>query len=136
MTNELSVEDAIERSSRVLERFIGACVDVIRIGLCASESLVDDEKYFAGPNHPALGELIESRVYYNRIAATMSPELKNEKITVLVPRGELSKAIGQRRQNKNRLLQEFELVDIKFRESSALQKYEIKIELEGETKCT
>lgn len=132
----LSVEEAVTRSSKVLERFITAGVDVIRIGLCSSESLADDEKYYAGPNHPALGELIESRVYYNRIVASMPSNCKNKKIIVFVPRGELSKAIGQRRENKNRLLQVFGLADVKFRETGALWEYEIKIELEGETKCT
>lgn len=132
----LSVSDAIERASAVLHRFIDAGVDVIRIGLCASNNLSDKEQYYAGPNHPALGELIESRVYFDNIVSALSPEYENKKITVFVPVGALSKAIGQKRENKSRLIEEFRLASLKFRESDALMEYEIKIELEGETKCT
>ncbi len=132
----LSVENAVDRSSKVLERFIKAGVDVIRIGLCASENLTSDEKYYAGPNHPALGELIESRVYYDKIKEALSPSFENKKIRVFVPKGALSKAIGQRRENKSRLLKEFGLASLKFHELVDLMEYEIKIELEGETKCT
>ncbi len=132
----LTVDDAINRASVVLHRFIEAGIDVIRIGLCASLNLSDKEQYYAGPNHPALGELIESRVYFDIIAKHLSLDFENKKITVFVPIGALSKAIGQKRENKTRLKEMFKLGGIAFRECNDLSEYEIKIELEGETKCT
>ncbi|MBQ9085280.1 MAG: radical SAM protein, partial [Clostridia bacterium] len=54
----LSLDDAIERSCAVYSYFLRKGVKVIRVGLCSSDNLVDDSKYFAGPNHPALGELV------------------------------------------------------------------------------
>ena len=63
----LSTDDAIVRSAAVLEKFLEAGIDVIRIGLCASENLRAEDTYYAGPNHSALGELVINQVYYRKI---------------------------------------------------------------------
>ena len=62
----LSLDEATERSARVFDRFVKAGVKVIRIGLCSGENLSSDKTYFAGPNHPALGELVLNNYYYNK----------------------------------------------------------------------
>ena len=63
----LSLTDAVVRSATVMKRFVEAGVEVIRVGLCSSENLSQDTTYFAGPNHPALGELVENELYYEII---------------------------------------------------------------------
>ena len=63
----LSLEDAITRSARVFKIFRDAQIPVIRIGLCAAENLSAPNSYFAGPNHAALGELVENEFYYELI---------------------------------------------------------------------
>ena len=125
----LSLEDSISRSADVLERFIKANIPVIRIGLCASENLMADETYFAGPNHPALGELVENEVFYRLV----SNELKNEKdtdgssYTVFVPKGAISKAVGQKSRNKIRLLSDFSLKILKFAEDDKMCDYSVRV---------
>lgn len=132
----ITLQDAIKRSAAVFRVFIENNIKVIRIGLCASENLSDENKYYAGPNHPALGEMVESEFYYESIVKLLD-EIETETlsgITVLVKKGSLSKAIGQNRINKKRLIQRFGFADIKFREDSSISGYEVKLE-EGKRKC-
>ncbi len=127
----LEITDAIKRSALVLDKFLNGGVAVIRIGLCSSENLSRDDTYCAGPNHPALGELVENELYYINI----SNELKNKDVKpnetayISVAKGSLSKAIGQKKINRLRLCEEFSLKDIKFSESAKLSGYDFFIEL-------
>ena len=127
----LTVDEAIKRSVVPLKKFVNAGVEVIRIGLCSSDNLASEESYYGGPNHPALGELIESELYYVNIADKLKDYQKAEKITVYVARGELSKAIGQHRTNKTRLISEFGLTGVNVREDQELSRYGLKLEVEG-----
>ena len=125
----LTVDEAVVRSAAVLDKFIRAGINVIRIGLCASENLVSDDTYFSGPNHPALGELVMSEVYRIRIrneilALGIST---GSSITVRVPMGALSKAQGQKKRNKILLTEEFRLNRVTFREDPSLSGYGISV---------
>ena len=132
----LGLDDAIFRSARVLSLFVDAGVEVIRIGLQASEGLESKDSYVAGPNHPALGELIIGEYYYEKILNILSGAniAFDEPITVLVKPGSLSKAIGQNRKNKTRLQAVYR--NIGFAESDGLQEYEVSVTTRnGEIKC-
>ncbi len=128
----LSVEDAVIRTAAVYKKFIEADVDVIRIGLCASENLVSDETYFAGPNHSAIGELVENRIYLENIQKKLEKAnlCDNETIVVSTAKGCLSKAIGQKKKNKFLLMETFNVRDVKFRENMELSGYEVSVEVE------
>lgn len=142
MTNDgsytpLTLDEAIERSAAVLDIFIEAGVDVIRIGLQASDNLSDPESYVAGPNHPALGELVIGEVYYNRICKILSDKQLSgdENITVLVSIGALSKAVGQNKRNKLRLMAKYK--NLCFAEAEGIPLYGVLLDINnGETKCT
>ena len=132
----LNIEDAITRSALILERFIDAGVDVIRIGLQASENLSDEKCYFAGPNHPSLGEYVIGEFYYNKIAKLINEKniSADDQIIISVAKGQLSQAIGQQKRNKNRLTEKHK--KIRFVESESLNDYEILVEIKnGENKC-
>ena len=132
----LSIDDAIERSAKTLEIFIDGGVEVIRIGLQASDNLTDPESYVAGPNHSALGELVIGEVYYNKISKILSQMTLrgDENITVYVSRGSLSKAVGQNKKNKLRLAERYK--NIGFKEASDISEYGIRLEINnGEIKC-
>ncbi len=135
----LTIEEAVERSALVLERFISAGIEVIRIGLHASENLSSEKTYYAGPNHPALGELVINRLYYNTIyKKASSMELSPDTVLfVSVSCGSISKAVGQRRRNKFLLKQNLGVRDVRFSESDRLVGYEILLTKEDEEKkCT
>lgn len=131
----LGINDAIVRSAAVMKRFIDAGVEVIRVGLCASENLSDESTYFAGPNHPALGELVENEIYYMMLRdKILSMNIASEKeLCIYVPQGALSKAIGQKKKNKQRLIKEFSFSDVKFFEKPGISEYSCLIEKRGNT---
>ena len=125
----LSLDEAVSRSAKVLRRFVDAGLQVIRIGLHASENLLSDETYFAGPNHSALGELVLNRLYYDIIYdnAVKAGLLGKKTLNIEVARGELSKAIGQKRRNKLLLAQSLAVREINFSESDSLSKYGVRV---------
>ena len=132
----LSLDDAIERSATVLDIFLKAGVEVIRIGLQASDNLSDPDSSIAGANHPALGELVIGEVYYKRICKLLSDSnvSENENITVLVSRGALSKAVGQNRKNKLRLMERYK--NLRFAEADGIPTYGVQLHFNnGEMKC-
>ncbi|MBQ8320745.1 MAG: radical SAM protein [Clostridia bacterium] len=114
----LSLEDAVTRSAATLRLFRASGVKVIRIGLCSSENLLSEETYFAGPNHPSLGELVENKLYFDDIydKAKYLNLKKEDILLVKVARGTLSKAIGQKRKNKTLLTDTLGVRDVVFRE--------------------
>ena len=116
----LNESELVGRSASVLEVFRNNGVKVLRIGLHSGTELNSGEEIACGYYHPAMGELVEGELYYRelekRIAALDSPK----KITVTVPRGELSKAIGQNGRNRCRLTEKLGLISIKFKEGEAL----------------
>ena len=134
----LTLDEAVLRSAAVLKRFYDAGVKVIRIGLCASENLSGEDTYFAGPNHSALGELVENELFYmNAKEKLLSCGLKaGEGALILIPKGTTSKAVGHKKKNRIRLLSEFPGVTIRFAETASLTGYDLEIKREERTyKC-
>lgn len=108
----LSIEDAVERSAKVLALFIKSGIDVIRIGLCAQDNLFDSEKYYGGPNHPALGELVFGEYYYNLITKRITDDIRYltyvpSCLIIKASSSKVSKVIGQSRRNIARLKEAF-----------------------------
>ena len=135
----LTLEDAVERSASVYDFFLSRGVKVIRVGLCASENLSSEEKYYGGPNHSALGELVEGRVMLNRMLAEIdaSDGILGDCIHILVSRGFLSRAVGQKRVNKEYIKNKYKLKRVKFSECEDLSDFEIKIlGEEHDRRCT
>ena len=133
----LSLEEAVERSSRVMRILEEGGVSVIRVGLCSSENLVSVDKYRAGPNHPAIGEMVIGRMFYEKIReAILECENIPAHLTVYVPVGCVSKAVGHGKENKTKIIQEFNLRSLKVKECKALSGYEVEIREEGVPGCT
>lgn len=128
----LSLEEAVDRSYRALKVLIMGGVKVLRIGLCESENLHSEETFFAGPNHSALGELVENRFYRQAISDKLTELEVSEgsEVTVYVPKGHISKASGHKKANKIYLMNEFNLKCLEFRECCELDKYVISIDVQ------
>ncbi len=119
----LQVDEAIKRSKEVLKIFEKNSVECIRIGLCASDNLGDDGLVMGGANHPSLGELVLGEVYFDRMCECAESILRNVKeekgvLTFTVPRGELSKAVGQRARNRHRLEEKYKPYKIAIKEAN------------------
>lgn len=92
-----SLEAAVELCAELVAEFEAAGIDVIRVGLHASEELT--ARRAAGPYHPAFMELCRSRTIFLRLAACLP---KGESVVMVAPKA-LSAAIGQRRSNIEKL---------------------------------
>ncbi|MBQ4071640.1 MAG: radical SAM protein [Clostridia bacterium] len=130
----LGLEEAIERSAAAYEILRGHGVDVIRIGLCSSENLTGEDTYFAGPNHPAIGELVKNEYFYKRIkeATERLAPSAGESLTVAVNPSSLSMAIGQKKRNKERLSREYRGVGFEFVVTDTVGAYDIIVEIKGD----
>lgn len=103
----LTVEEAVERTAPVLQLFRARALPCIRVGLCATESLTSPNAVYAGPNHPALGEMILGEYLYQKVKETvLQAELMGEGIVLEVPQKELSATVGQHRRNIEKLQRE------------------------------
>lgn len=113
----LDIDSAVERSAMALRVFDENGVDCIRIGLCASDNLTDEDCVMGGANHPALGELVIGESYFLKMKKLLDDANIKGSATFLVPQGCLSKAIGQKGKNRDRLKEMYSLDKIEFFES-------------------
>lgn len=134
----LELEEAICRSAKILKLFLASNVEVIRIGLCSSENLISSDTYVAGPNHVAIGELVENKIYYDLIKEKIGAISfdKEDALKINVARGCLSKAIGHKKKNKFLLAKTYMIENIVFEESNDLDEYMVSIVVERKRKCT
>jgi len=122
----LDTDEAVMRTKNVLAVFAEHRLPVIRVGLCASENLASDDAV-AGATHSAIGELAMGELYYDIICRELNGLNVNGGRTVIaVPRGEISKAVGQKRKNTLRLRDVYR-TSVSFREDDELDINQIKI---------
>ncbi len=98
-----NAENAAKLCSKLILMFENADINIIRVGLHDSESLKSN--MIGGAFHPAFRELCEAQIYFDKIlSALKSQRLSNGDILISIPNSELSKAIGQKGYNKQRLI--------------------------------
>lgn len=126
MYRPLSLEEAVERAADAEEIFHTNGVRTLRIGLCDSENLHGVD-CLAGPVHPAMGELVASRIYLHRIEDALErlPHGIPEKVTVVVPKGDISMVVGQKKTNTLRIKNKYNVKSLHFLENPALIRYNI-----------
>ena len=115
---EHTVEDAVAVCARLLPLFETAGIEVLRVGLNPTEELSGGEAA-AGAYHPALGELVRSRIYRNRAEELLAGIAPGNRVTLTVGRGKTSQMTGQHRQNLDWLRERFDLAEIRVRENPA-----------------
>lgn len=130
----LTLADAVERSADVLEAFIERAIPVIRLGLQSADNLFEDGSMVGGAYHSAMGEMVYSEIYYRRIcrhidSCGMSQCVDGRTVTLYVPMGETSKAVGQKKDNKRRLKERYGIKDIKIAETGELLPYQVLAEV-------
>ncbi len=115
-----SEEEAVVRAADAFEVFLRRGVPVLRIGLQASEGMTEGNAVLG--YHPAMGELVEGEIYYRRMAEALSalPETEGRSVTFAIPRGALSRAIGQKGRNRRRLCERFGLEGVRFTEQAGM----------------
>ena len=124
---EHTLEDAVRVCSRLLPLFDAAGIPVIRLGLNPTDRLSAGDA-LAGAYHPALGELVYSRVLRNRMEEMLSVlDCAGREVEILVPPTRLSQAIGQKKANLRWLSDRFRLSSLRIRPAAELSEIEIHI---------
>ena len=113
----LSINEAVNRSSKLYSYFIENQVKVLRIGLHQSDEL-DKEGYVAGPYHKNFAEMVFSHIWKEKFENLKTSESENLKkdIIINVPASQINHAIGWNGENKKLLLEQFRSVDFKCRD--------------------
>ncbi|MCP4669663.1 MAG: radical SAM protein [Desulfobacula sp.] len=102
----LNLEKSVRLVKKMYKIFQAAHVDVIRMGLQASDMMEDQSKVLAGPWHPAFGHLVFSQIFYDMICSKIdkNPDLLNAGNLILKihPKSE-SQLRGDKNNNIKRL---------------------------------
>ncbi len=106
----LSLKEAVEWTSEILELFEKANVKILRVGLHPSEGLLDGSELVAGPFHQSFRELVYTEIWHKKLINLKSD---SDLITIIVNPKELNYAIGYNGENKKFLKEKFKKVIFK-----------------------
>lgn len=91
-----SFDETVDLCAELLRRFEGAGISVIRLGLHASADVERD--MLGGVYHPALREIVESRIFLDDLKKMLLEKAKGSYLVYTDP-SNISKVIGQKRCN-------------------------------------
>lgn len=116
----LSLEEAVEQSAYLYKTLTQAGIKVIRIGLQPDEELCAAGNIVGGPFHPAMGELVKSRVLRNHFTPMLQELVESGAKGVIFhcPRRYESKLRGLKNSNMQYWQQQFPHLEIHFMPSS------------------
>lgn len=118
-----TLEQSVDLCAKLILMFEENNINIIRLGLHYSDSLVNNS--FGNNYHPAFKELCENKIFYNKfVDLTKSLKTKNN-FTVFINKNSLSKFVGQKKSNINRLNQMGYKFEVKF--DNTLSKYDLYI---------
>lgn len=101
--NPPDAEISAKLCAKLIPMFENAGIKIIRVGLHDSESL--KENMIGGAFHPAFRELCEAQIYLDKITDALNYNgIEYGEIQIFVPKSHLSKAIGQKGSNKQKLI--------------------------------
>lgn len=112
----LTMEEAIQWSSNLVEIFEKAQVTILRMGLHPSEGLVTGNDLVDGPFHVSFRELVLSFLW-KKILSEKTDPINSRNIVVEVAPDQLNYAVGYGGANKKMLLQRFDHVSFRFNPS-------------------
>lgn len=110
-----SFEQTVALCAKLLRMFERENIPVIRLGLHASKDVERD--MLGGVYHPALREIVQSRIFLEDMQQRLVKLPQGNYVIFTDPRN-ISKAVGQKRTNLERLAQDGYNVTVKPRESA------------------
>ncbi|MCK5695187.1 MAG: radical SAM protein [Desulfobacula sp.] len=102
----LTLEESIRLVKGMVQIFKAAKVDIIRMGLQASDMMEDESMVLAGPWHPAFGHLVFSELFYDSVCNKIDRSLellKSERLDLIVHPKSESRLRGDKNINLKRL---------------------------------
>ena len=127
----ISNEEAVERTKEALKIFVENNVPCIRVGLQSGENLSDETHVAGGANHSAIGEMAMSALYFDKICLELDKieaAKMPQNMNILCAKGEVSKIVGQKRKNIEKICQKYGIKRVKVLEKNELLSYNIIID--------
>lgn len=121
------VEESAAVCADLIDRFEQAHIQVIRVGLHASEQI--ERQMVGGAYHPAFRELCEARRYLSRILSQLQDLPKESEYELWVHPSCVSKAVGQHRSNLQILARQGYRVHI--RQEQGIPRGEVRVQEKG-----
>lgn len=98
----IELDEAIDLSAYMYKKFENSGINVIRIGLQATDNINFDKDVVAGPFHSAFGELVLNKIYRDKIEQILLEENFAQKTVVIKSHKKyISKILGNKKRNYN-----------------------------------
>lgn len=124
----LSLKDAVAQVKELYRFFSRKNIQVIRMGLQATNDLQKDSTILAGPYHPAFGHLVYSEIFLDRaVSAMRSENPKGNALALHVHPRSVSKMRGLKNGNIKKLQKKFHLQAIKIVADERLKEDQLKV---------
>lgn len=126
----LTLDQAVQRSKKLLVMFENAGIHVIRIGLQPSDQISLDGEVIAGPYHPAFRELVESSLARDLLEYLLAGTLDVEhthSVEVAVPEQDVSVVRGHKGSNVEYLEEKYRITEFKTTVDNSLKRGSIKL---------
>lgn len=108
--NPLSLDEAIEISSRLYMIYSYKNIPVIRIGLQPTENINDKKDVVAGPFHPSIRQLVETNIHKIYLEELINKYRLKDKIKIHTSNREISIIAGNKKANKNYFYKKYGLI--------------------------
>lgn len=102
----LTIEEAVNSCKKIYSLLEYNDINVVRVGLQPTEELNDSENVLGGPYHPAFRELVEGEIYFDFLTRD---RFSNSNLEIEVNEKNVSKIVGMKKINKDRLGKRFNL---------------------------
>lgn len=106
----LSLDEAIEISSRLYMIYSYKKIPVIRIGLQPTENINEKKDVVAGPFHPSIRQLVETNIHKIYLEELINKYGLKNKIKIYISNREISIIAGNKKANKNYFYKKYGLV--------------------------
>ena len=124
----LSLEAAVTQTKELYRLFQKENIQVIRMGLQATEDLEDDSTILAGPYHPAFGHLVYSEIFLDMaMSAIKSANPKRDAVALNVHPRSVSKMRGLKNGNIKKLCGKFHLQSVEIVPDDSLKEDQLKV---------
>lgn len=110
-------DETVDLCAELLKKFTGNGIKVIRLGLHASPDV--EREMLGGVYHPALREIVESRIVLGELTERLKTFPKGD-YTIFTDKKNISRTVGQKRENVRRLSALGYNIDVREREGAKL----------------
>jgi histone acetyltransferase (RNA polymerase elongator complex component) len=125
----LSLADAVDLTKQLYLLLTGCGIQVIRMGLQPSGSLLEGGHVVAGPFHPAFGHLVHSAIFLDQAAQALEHQQGlSKKVTLKVYPKDLSRLMGLKKGNIKHLVKRFHLEELRVIPDPGVRRHAVRVE--------